>query len=222
MDQYLGSKTKACFLLVGLGERCSPRTSGTVCPARSPPRAYYKTRTNSYRFTVDETITPTFLVHIGVGEERYVHTDSAPPGTLNYNAVQNLGLVGASKTPSGFPQINITANADGGGFNPSFTGPGSTGATATMGPTNAGTYLRMTIPRSPSSVTWVRGNHTFKAGAEGRKNIWSDVNVGGTFGVYNFNNSETGLPYLQSLTLNGGSVGSRTPVSCSARWIAPR
>ena len=58
-----------------------------------------------------------------------------------------------------------------------------------------------------SSATWVHGNHTFKAGGEWRKNIWSDVNYGGTGGSFNFSSAETGLPYLQQATLNGGTVG---------------
>ena len=205
IDQYLGTKTKVAFYWSDW-ENDVTKNFGDGLPTPISAARFYKTRTNSYRFTVDETVTPTFLVHVGVGEERYVHSDSAPQSTLTYDAVSKLGLVGASKTPSGFPHISISTNADGGGFNPSFTGPGSTGATATIGPTNAGTYYDDN-PTVTTSVTWVRGSHTFKAGVEGRKNIWSDVNAGGTMGAYNFNNSETGLPYLQSLTLNGGSVG---------------
>jgi hypothetical protein len=203
IDQYLGTKTKIAFYWSDWENDVS-KNFGDGLPTPISSARYYKTRTNSYRATVDETITPTLLLHFGVGEERYIHTDSAPPATLGYNAVSSLGLVGGSR--AGFPQINITTNADGGGFNPSFTGPGSTGATATLGPTNAGTYYN-DAPTVTIGLTWVRGSHTFKTGVEARKSIWSDVNWGGTMGVYNFNNSETGLPYLQSLTLNGGSVG---------------
>jgi hypothetical protein len=57
------------------------------------------------------------------------------------------------------------------------------------------------------SATWVHGNHTYKAGAEGRKDIWTDIEQVGTTGIYNVLASETGLPYLQSTTLGGGNIG---------------
>lgn len=80
IDQYLGSKTKLAFYWSDWENDVS-KNFGDGLPAPISAARYYKTRTNSYRFTVDETVTPTFLVHVGVGEERYVHTDSAPPAT---------------------------------------------------------------------------------------------------------------------------------------------
>ena len=118
VDQYLGPKTKASFYW-GDWKNDIPKNFGDGLPIPISSSRFYKTRTNTYRFSVDETVTPTFLVHAGIGEMRYDHHDSAPPGTLTYNAVQNLGLVGSAVTPSPFPQINITANAEG-GFNPRF------------------------------------------------------------------------------------------------------
>ena len=203
VDQYLGTKTKASFYW-GDWKNDIPKNFGDGLPSPISASRFYKTRTNTYRFSIDETVTPTFLVHAGIGEMRYDHHDSAPPATLTYDAVAKLGLVGASVSPAPFPQINISPNAEG-GFNPSAAAPGS-GSNATMGPTNANEYLNDN-PTATISATWVRGNHTFKAGAEGRKNIWSDLNGGGQGGVYNFSSAETGLPYLQQTTLNGGSVG---------------
>ncbi len=201
VDQYISSKLKASFYW-GDWKNDIPKNFGDGMPVPISASRFYKTRTNTYRFTVDDTISPTLLFHIGVGEYRYDHHDSAPPATLTYGATSKLGLVGSAVNPAPFPQINIAESAQG-GFNPSGFAPG---ANATMGPTNANEYLNDN-PTITTSLTWVRGNHTFKTGAEWRKNIWSDLNGGGQGGIYNFTSAETGLPYLQNTTLNGGSVG---------------
>ena len=57
----------------------------------------------------------------------YVHTDSSPASVLEYDAVKELGLVGASLTPSGFPLITGLSGTQG-------------GMSSTIGPTNTGPY----------------------------------------------------------------------------------
>ena len=203
VDHYLSPKTKLSFYW-GEWKNDIPKNFGDGLPSPISSSRFYKTRTNTYRFSIDETLTPTFLVHVGVGEMRYDHFDSAPISTLTYGADTKLGLKGASTSPAPFPVISIAGNPQG-GFFPSAGAPGA-GSNGVMGPTNAGEYLNDN-PTVTISATWVRGNHTYKAGAEGRKNIWSDLNNGGRGGNYNFSSAETGLPYLQLTSLNGGSVG---------------
>jgi hypothetical protein len=159
----------------------------------SPARIYID-RTPTYRLNFDRTVTPTFLVHLGAGVVHYIHTDSAPDSVLKYDAVKNLGLVGASVTPSGFPQITGLLAATQGGM--------SSG----IGPTNAGTYHN-DKPTAVGSATWVRGNHTYKGGGEWQKDIWANISAGGTYGNYSISAAQTGLPYLQATTIGGGSVG---------------
>lgn len=57
------------------------------------------------------------------------------------------------------------------------------------------------------SLTWVRDNHTYKAGAEMRVEGVPTFLYTATNGVYQFSGAETSLPYLNNITLNGGTVG---------------
>ncbi len=157
----------------------------------------YISANHTIRATLDRTILPTVLLHIGLGELRYDHTDSSPPATLNYDAVGQLGLIGSDTTPAGFPRIANIGSAAGGG---------PTSPSAGWGPVNANDYYN-DKPTVTSSLTWVKGNHTFKFGEEWRKDIWEDVNTRGSQGIYNFSAAETGLPYVSSTTLNGGNLG---------------
>jgi hypothetical protein len=113
---------------------------------------------------------------------------------LNYDAVKQLGLVGAAVTPSGFPQISGLSAATNGGM------------ASTVGPTNAGTYHN-DKPTTVGSVTWIRGNHSYRAGGEWQKDIWTSVSSGGTYGNYGFSAAQTAQPYLNTTTIGGNSIG---------------
>ena len=75
-----------------------------------------------------------------------------------------------------------------------------------VGPTNAGTYHN-DKPTAVASATAIRGNHTWKFGAEWQKDIWASISAGNTMGGYSFNAAQTAQPYLQSVNIGGGSVG---------------
>ncbi len=60
---------------------------------------------HTYRFNVDRTVTPTFLVHAGAGFLRFNNPDSSKPEVLQFDAVKELGLVGATTDPAGFPRL---------------------------------------------------------------------------------------------------------------------
>ncbi len=159
----------------------------------------YKTRVHTYRFNLDDTLTPTMLLHFGLGEEGYVHGDHAPDSEVDYGANAKLGLVGASLSSSPFPELTGLYSATGGGF-------ATSGTTGTLGFTNYGIYTNDT-PTAVGFLSWLKGNHSFKFGAEWRDNLWTDLEKRNTGGVFNFASQETGLPYLQSGTLSGGNVG---------------
>ena len=97
----------------------------------SPTRNYID-RTPTFRVNLDQTVTPTFLVHLGLGEVRYDHIDSSPASVLTYDAVQQLGLVGSGTTPSGFPRLTGLSSSQGGVA--SANNPG------VLGPINANNY----------------------------------------------------------------------------------
>jgi len=58
------------------------------------------------RFSMDRTISPTLLVHVGAGANPFLNPDSSPDSVLGYDSVGKLGLVGSALNPAGFPQIS--------------------------------------------------------------------------------------------------------------------
>jgi hypothetical protein len=143
------------------------------------------------RLNWDKSLTPTMLLHMGMGIQRFHNPDSSPPQVLQYNAVAGIGFVGSATNPSGFPRLS--------------------GLPTGLGPTNANSYYDDTLTWV-SSGTWVHGNHTSKLGGEFRINSWTDRNSRGAQGVLNFSANETGDPFnnSNSFSANGvsGSVGN--------------
>jgi hypothetical protein len=151
------------------------------------------------RLNYDYTITPTLLFHFGAGWIRNLNPDVAFNGVLDYNAPTSLGLNGGvpvdfigGVTATGFPRLTGLSNSYGG--------------VLSLGPVNANFYNSQK-PTAVTSMTWVRNNHTYKAGAEWRKDAHTDNNVRGSQGIFNFSNIETALPSTNGQNLNGGVVG---------------
>ena len=192
LDHNINDKTRMSIYW-GEWKNWVPKSGADGYPYPLSAGRNFISANHTIRLTFDRTITPTLLLHVGLGELRYDHIDSSPPATLNYDAVGQLGLVGSDTTPAGFPRLAGLSSSAGGG---------PTG----FGPVNANDYYN-DKPTATSSVTWVKGNHTFKFGEEWRRDIWEDVNTRGSQGIYNFSAAETGLPYVSSTTLNGGNLG---------------
>jgi hypothetical protein len=139
------------------------------------------------RLNYDRSITPTMLLHLGAGVQRFHNPDSSPPDVLQYDAAGQLGFTGSATNPGGFPRIN--------------------GLSFGMGPSNANSYFDTTM-NAVASATWVHGNHTFKMGGEMRLNSWTDRNSRGAQGILTFNGNETAMPYLQTASVGSGSIGN--------------
>jgi hypothetical protein len=152
------------------------------------------------RLNYDRSITPTILWHTGIGFQRFNNPDTSPSQVLDYDAASQLGFVGSATTPGGFPRItwptvnNVVTNALG-------AGPG-----VDFGPSNANNYYDDGLTAN-STGTWVHGNHTYKLGAEYRLDSWTDRNSRGAQGILNFSPNETGLPYLQTSSIGGQTIG---------------
>ncbi|MDQ1473405.1 MAG: hypothetical protein QOJ99_4885 [Bryobacterales bacterium] len=149
------------------------------------------------RLNYDQTVTPTFLIHAGIGEQRFHNPDTSPSSVLDYDAVSALGLVGSATNPAGFPRIN--------GLLSSYGGFGGTTANS-LGPSNANSYFT-DKPTAILNATLVQGSHTYKAGAEFRIDAFTDRNTRGSQGIYNFTAVESGLPSTNGQNLGGGNVG---------------
>jgi hypothetical protein len=154
---------------------------------------------HTVRVNWDQTITPTFVIHLGAGYLRFHNPDSAPDAVITYDAVAGIGFKGASTDPSGFPRI---------------VGPnlgnlqGNRGGMSAMGPVQANKFWNDKLT-SVADATWVRGNHSYKFGAEFKQEVWSDVNFTAAQGRVAFSEAQTGLPYLLSNSVGGGNIGYR-------------
>jgi len=142
IDHQVSSK----FKISGYWSRTrtqSPNNTSFDFPLNGVPS---KVTAHTIRISGDYTITPTMLFHAGVG---LLHNflDQIPG---RYDVSANLGLNGTYV--DAFPSLQSLSLANGGGV--SNLGPGSA------------TQLLNTKPTANTSLTWVHGNHTTKAGGE--------------------------------------------------------
>ena len=147
---------------------------------------------NTSRLNYDQTLTPTILLHVGIGWTQLNFLDNSP--TLNYNAEKELGLKGATLNRN-FPNFNTGAASNIGGL-------------TTLGPpaqTTGGSERR---PSATANVTWVKNNHTMKLGAEWLQNMYPTAVFTNTAGNYVFSgNGWSAQSALQPVTLSQGTTG---------------
>jgi len=145
--------------------------------------------THTARINYDQILTPTLLLHLGIG---FLYTnDHQLPVVDSFNQSAQLGLNGTYTNL--FPYITGLSAAN----QPGFSG--------SLGP-----YTPILVKNykttANASLTWVRGNHTYKFGGEMLIDGYpADVQTyaNGNFG---FNAAETGLPFLNGQN-NVGSPG---------------
>ncbi|MGA3234781.1 MAG: TonB-dependent receptor [Bryobacteraceae bacterium] len=191
IDQYFKNQMKFSFYF---SQYYGPHYNGLDgLPAQITQARYITTRTNTYRLNFDDPLTPNFLVHVGVGYQGHFNTDCGEPQVEDFNAVTGLGI-GGTIAGLGFPTF--------GGLNSSTNGGGMALSFGSVNCQPIKTYK----PTGVANATWVKGNHTYKVGADFR----IDALTSGTnsdFGTYSFSNAQTGLPYTQGQTIGGGTVG---------------
>jgi Carboxypeptidase regulatory-like domain/TonB dependent receptor-like, beta-barrel len=146
------------------------------------------------RLNFDYTLSATQLFHFGAGYQTNYFTDD--PGTTNYDAAANLGLLGTTSSRI-FPSFQGLSNAQGGVKN---LGPGNS--------TNRHPLLYQK-PTANVSLTWTKDSHTYKFGGEMRIEGNSSTVYAYTGGTYTFSTAQTGLPFVTQAggTLGGGTVG---------------
>jgi hypothetical protein len=158
----------------------------------------------TYRFNYDYSITPTLLAHLGLG---YSHIFFFDFGPYVYNGktvdCQAMLQLQGCEAAYNFPTI-IAGNV---------TSPNGLGGMQQLGNALLHTATHTERPSANANVTWVRSNHTYKAGME----VWwqaqitaPPTGVGLTFaglsGTSNgsvTNTGATGIP--AALTLSGSS-----------------
>jgi hypothetical protein len=182
LDQVIGSKDKLsffwnrtitnclCYGDDGMAQPISETFGGSI---------YAK----SLRLNYDHTLQPTLLLHLGIG---YTSDDlGAPALTPEYNACGNLGLCSTAFTqPAAFPNFTGLLDSTAGGMqNIATGGPGDSIFNQFMG---------------IASLTWVKGNHTFKFGGQMLTQGNYNKSHSDLQGAYSFSGAETAMPYVVS------------------------
>ncbi|MCU1337581.1 MAG: hypothetical protein JWO19_3162 [Bryobacterales bacterium] len=146
-------------------------------------------RSQTERVNFDYTLSPTLLLHLGAG---FLDHRSDTVGLVNdYDALKGLGLKGIPVVGT-FPKIQTISSTRG--------GMKDIGA-------NDGAIGRGVLPTSNASLTWVKNNHTFKAGAEMRLEGFIGIITTNSTGFFSFSGNQTGLPSTNGQNLGGGTVG---------------
>lgn len=207
LDQLIGTKDKISFFwgatrtytatyygADGYPEPISDTFGGNIYSQRE-------------RMNYDHTITPTLLLHLGAGWDADDLGRVAVIG--NYNACTGIGLCSAAFTPPNtFPLIAGLSDSVGGGF-------GS--ATQPLGPPERTDSLYEQFS-SIASLTWVKGNHTFKFGGELRN--------GGVYAQnyptddFSFSSGQTAMPYLvNTSTVNATTAAAQSSANVGSSHI---
>ena len=150
-------------------------------------------RSMNWRLNLDYTISPTMLWHAGIGSLQYLLDDHSP--TRDFDQVKSLGLVGTPNPGGRFPSLSGLTNA-------------TTGGMANMGPGvgAAQSLTKQFTPTYQTSLTWVKGNHTYKFGGELR-----------TFGYPLHSLTATNGSFVFAANQTAQLSNCATPASCSAQ-----
>ncbi len=165
------------------------------------------------RLNYDRTISPTILLHLGAG---YLHTsfsDRAPfldfnPSNFDLSGfVQNrqfpsiTGMCGQLVGPPGTPAGCISGTVP--YIGQTFSGFGGMQNVGTSGQIQSQNYEEK--PSFNANATWVKGNHTFKGGAE----LYLEQAYTGAFSGVTLatGTGPTSQPYIPTTSFNGYNMG---------------
>ena len=206
LDHSLGSKTKISYYWSETitASQYSPQLGGAdglPDPVSAEIGTFITGRVQ--RANLDHTVTPTLLFHFGIGYQTDYFTDDAV--VTNFDPLKTLGLKGipvarlfpfmTGLCPAGTTNGTVVATC------------GGQGGMKVMGPTTNRHPLLYEKPTTNLSLTWVKGNHTYKAGGDLRVDSNQSTLFASTNGQFTFSTNETALPYNQSSSIGGGTVG---------------
>jgi hypothetical protein len=199
VDQNIGSKGKLSFYwsYTHTDSQYSPTYGGSEgLPDQITATRGTFIHSHIERLNYDHTLSPTLLLHLGAGYQQNNFFDDAP--LTDFNAQQVFGLVGATlnRAPPVF-----------GGFCSAIAPCSAAGGTYNMGPGAGQSHSYWEKPSANAGLTWVRGNHTYKFGADMFLQGIPTYPYANTNGTYNFSANQTALPYLIGTGLSGGSLG---------------
>jgi hypothetical protein len=151
-------------------------------------------RNHTIRVNIDQTITPTLLLHVGVGYFHQREPNLATEFDHTKIGLPGAGAVNAYPFPNIFPTIGLaalgsTATAGSGGFSPGI-GVGF----------HAIAYEQK--PTANLNLTWVKGNHTLKFGGDTTLQGYPTHNKWRANGNFVFGPAQTGNPWELGQGLN--------------------
>jgi carboxypeptidase family protein len=144
--------------------------------------------TYTTRINFDDTVRPTLLLHVGIGLLYYQH----PQYTQTFNQ-SNYWPANAQFAANNYaPSIGSAFSFFTGGMS---LGTGLFGGTGPGAPGFANVDLRDVKPTANTSLTWVKGNHTYKAGGELVVEGFPQPSLARANGGFNWAPQETGNPW---------------------------
>ena len=190
IDQNIGDKSKLSFYMSNYLYYANARADALPAPITSQRNR--KIFADTYELHYDYIATPTTVLHFGFGFVRGDHDDNYLPASLAF-VPASIGLNGSYTT--GMPVISTLGNSTVGGFSTAYgIGVGSPVVNLADKPT-----LNL-------NATNVRGNHTYKIGLQWRLDTTINKNAIAA-PTYTFSGNETALPYLQTATVGGNTIG---------------
>ena len=144
------------------------------------------------RLNYDQTITPTLLLHVGIGYFQTTEPHVPPPFDQS-----TIGLKGYYANQI-MPDLGGLYSATQGGYGgpAGFFGPGGA-----IGATFSATAYEEK-PTANTSLTWIRGNHTFKAGGDYTQEGYPVPSQWRANGNFTFAADQTSDPYQSTVALN--------------------
>ena len=198
LDQSFGAKSKVAFYWSRTStdsQYATPYGNADGLPAEitNARGTFFHSWTATLNY--DYTITPTLLLHLGGGYNQIAGYDDAP--YLTFNALSQLGVSGFEQNRN-FPFIS--GMLAGGGAQAALGGMQNVGTSGGI----QGHSLPQEMPSFNANTTWVKGTHTFKAGAE----VYLQGQVERPFAanLWATGTNATALPFT-GLNLAGQSIG---------------
>jgi hypothetical protein len=206
MDHMLSARLKisGLFLTNASAAQYSQSLNGSEgLPAIITATRGTFSRSQQWRLNLDDTVSPTLLLHAGAGILNYLLDDHSP--TTNFND-STIGLTGVPNPGGRFPSISGLCVSGAGTNTSPCTG---TGGMMSMGPGVGGaqSLTKQMTPTYQASLTWVKDNHTYKFGSEVREFGYPLLGLADTNGSFVFAANQTAQPYNQSAIIGGRTVG---------------
>jgi hypothetical protein len=160
----------------------------------------------TYRANLEYTVTPTMLFHFGAGYVVNDFGDTAP--ITNFDMVKVLGISGGTLGPTNGARVPVFGPPLGQGPQTgSLVDQHGFGGVQSLGPYTGQVRAFLQRPTGNTSLSWVKGNHSYKFGGEVRFDGYPTVTNTNTSGSFVFSTDQTNNSFFQGKALGGSFAG---------------